>query len=93
MSNPRPVLPRDLRDLLDESGVDWSAEYGSRHVKVRVGGALVACLSMNYSGAKKHTQRNTEAAIRRAIRAHKQGPDNLSTRRFNVPVSKRGDET
>lgn len=42
----RSVVRGRLREVLDDSGLDWEAERGSKHVKIRVAGRLAGVVSM-----------------------------------------------
>lgn len=71
MSKPRPALPPAYRELLDASGLPWSAEFGGRRIKVRVAGDLVAVISQGRAvraGGRNRNHENTLSALRRAIR-------------------------
>jgi len=61
------ALSREVRDLLEASGLQWSLENGKRHPKLFVAGRLVLVLPR--SGRTGLTNgRNQIAAVRRAIK-------------------------
>src|SRR6186713_615117 len=67
----RKHVPRDARQLLEASGVDWEVRSGSRHFKVFVGGRLVAILphAKPASRVASRAHQNMLAQIKRAIRS------------------------
>jgi len=63
-------LSDDLKDLLDDSGVEWRVENGGRHMKLIVGGRIAAILPMGgRTGHSKRSHKNALAQVRRAISA------------------------
>jgi len=70
----RRVLPDEVRELLDASGLPWTVVNGSRHFKVIVNGRFVAILphSKPTSRVKSRAHLNMLAQLRRAIRSARQ---------------------
>jgi hypothetical protein len=68
----RKHVPRDARQLLEASGVEWEVRSGSRHFKVFVGGRFVAILPHAKPASKiaSRAHQNMLAQIKRAIRSH-----------------------
>jgi len=66
-------IPDELKDMLNESGVDWRLEIGTRHMKVMIGGRLAAILpkgkAVNQIGYSNRSHKNMLAQVRRAITA------------------------
>ena len=68
----RKHVPPDARELLDESGVEWTVQSGSRHFKLIIDGKFAAIIphSKPASRVASRAHRNMLAHIRRAIRRH-----------------------
>jgi hypothetical protein len=65
------ILPPELRQVLDGSGLPWWIEQGGRHRKVIVDGYFVAILPMSnvsLRGGSPRTRKNALAFIRQGIR-------------------------
>ena len=63
-------LPKEITNLLQEQGLPWRLEHGSRHIKIIVNGRFVGILSrspgrQNSPGAGLA---NLKAQIKRAFR-------------------------
>ena len=68
---PTLILPPDLRQLLDGSGLPWRIEEGSRHRKVIVADRTISILPKSDVSLRRGTwraHRNSIAHIRRGIR-------------------------
>jgi hypothetical protein len=70
MATPR--LDAAIERALEESGVPWTIEVGSKHYKIRVGGRLAGVLPKAGGKGGVFTARaaqNTASQIRRVARA------------------------
>lgn len=78
---PRCAIHPKLRKALDETGLPWTIELGSRHHHLRLAGRLVCVLPLGGTTDRDpHATRNTIAQVRRAARAMKaENPDRKGT--------------
>ena len=60
-------LPKDIRRLLDASGIPWEVRKGKRHATLWIAGRPVTAVGGTPSDHRSH--RNTLGRIRRALRA------------------------
>jgi hypothetical protein len=67
MNASRRVLPQRLVDELD--GLDWEVTNGSRHLKLRVGGKLIAVYPRGHvpDGPRSHKLRNIIKKLRKSL--------------------------
>lgn len=62
-------LDRKTKQALEETGLPWSVEDGSKHQKIRLNGKLVAIFPYGKkTEASPYATNNTIANIRRAAR-------------------------
>lgn len=66
MASDRRMIPRDVRKMLDHSGVDWSIERGTKHRKLMIEGVFVCPLSG--TEMKARTLKNFRSRIRRHLK-------------------------
>ena len=73
MTREVPRVDDRISLALDESGVPWTATPGRRHIKIAIGGKLVAVLprSIRRSESLRYGAANALAGVRRAIRAYR----------------------
>jgi len=74
MATPR--LDAAIERALEESGVPWTVEVGSKHYKIRVGGRLAGVLPKaggNGGAFSGRAAQNTASQIRRVARAVMEG--------------------
>ena len=64
----RRFVPDDVRKLLDESGVPWEIQGGTKHFKILLGGRMIAIVPLSGARDKSRSARNFLAGVRRAIR-------------------------
>lgn len=63
-------IHKRIRQALDDTGLPWTIESGSKHFKVRLDGRLVAIYPQGtVREASPNDVRNTVANIRRAARS------------------------
>jgi hypothetical protein len=60
------MIPKEVEQALEETGLPWEIEEGSRHRKIKVAGRLVGILPHKARGQGGRGQRNVIAQIRRA---------------------------
>lgn len=68
MSRKRWRMPPRIKAALDEAGLEWTAEAGTKHIHVKVGGELVCVLGMGPADESPGRGQNAIAAIRRFAR-------------------------
>lgn len=71
MPSSRIRLDPEIRKMLDEAGVPWTLDTGSRHFKVRVSGVLVLVVPADYriAGGGRNAL-NARACVRRFLRSY-----------------------
>ena len=65
------MLPPDVKEVLDASGLPWRIEEGSRHRKVFVADRLISILPKSNAALRRgtgRTRQNSLAHIRQGIR-------------------------
>jgi hypothetical protein len=69
MNGPR--LPTEIREALDETGIRWSIENGTRHYHLLLGGRLTGILPRTRTGLEgsQRSCKNMIANIRRTAMA------------------------
>lgn len=73
MSKARTRLDGWIVEALDETGLPYVAEVGSKHIKVRMDGHLVLVVSRGNVRDAGRERKNCVAAIRRAAAAIRRG--------------------
>lgn len=68
MSRKRWRMPARIKAVLDETGLEWTTEMGTKHVHVRVRGELVCVLGLSQMDESPGRGQNAIAAIRRFAR-------------------------
>ncbi len=65
----QPEIPQEALDLLEESGLSWEIEMGSKHFKVKVEGHLAAIYPKiaPTQGKNNRGDKNVVSAIRHKI--------------------------
>jgi hypothetical protein len=64
------LLTDDIEQLLKASGLPWSADYGSKHIRIMVAGRFAAILPKGRRARRFEgpAHKNAVAQIRRAIK-------------------------
>lgn len=62
-------LPNEVREELDNTGLPWKIETGSKHYKIRLAGRLVGIYPQGKEIAVGRGTRNLRAQVRRVARA------------------------
>lgn len=60
------MIPKEVQQALDETGLPYTIEEGTRHLKIKVAGHLVGVLPHKIRNQGGRGQRNVIAQIRRA---------------------------
>ena len=64
-----------IKDALEATGLPWSADYGSKHIKVKVAGRLACVLPVGASarrGSINRSQLNSISQIKAIARSMKE---------------------
>lgn len=61
-------VPKEIRKLLDASGLPWQVERGGRHFKLRINGRLALVMPMSDAKDTGMYKRNAVAQVKRFIR-------------------------
>lgn len=61
-------LDPDIVTALEETGIDYTVERGTRHVHIRLAGRLVGTVGVKSRSADRRAVLNVRAQIRRAAK-------------------------
>lgn len=61
-------LLREMRSMLEETGLPWSFEMGGKHIKIILDGRLAGILPRCGRSNTQRSELNTRAQIRRITR-------------------------
>ena len=62
-------LPKEVKRALDDTGLPWKVEKGTKHYKIKLAGRMVGILPLNLKarhGYTNHTIKNTVGQIKRS---------------------------
>lgn len=66
-------LPEKVREALEETGLPWDVEAGSRHLKIKVSGRLAGILPRSkFNSSHSRSLLNTVSQIRNVAREIKE---------------------
>lgn len=72
MGSWRPRINSAVKAVLEELGVEYSLKLGTKHIKLFIGGRMVAVLPRDGGTSTSiETNQNVVSAIRRYVRANK----------------------